>query len=91
VEILIRQNPNAAYMANSFLDYYKIILQKVSFDQALFRKELNKALNTLEPRDATELRSWLNSMGLVPHATDKVIHIPGDDLIRQSRKSLIVE
>ena len=58
-------------MTNSFLDYYKVILQKVSFDQALFRKELNKALNTLEPRDATELRSWLNSMGLLPYATDK--------------------
>jgi hypothetical protein len=58
-------------MANSFLDYYKIILQKVSFDQALFRKELKKALNTLEPREATELRRWLNSMGLLSHGTDK--------------------
>jgi hypothetical protein len=64
-------------MANSFLDYYKIILQKVSFDQALFRKELNKALNTLEPRDVSELRRWLNSMGLLSHATDKSSILPG--------------
>lgn len=58
-------------MDNSFLDYYKTILQKVSFDQALFRKELRKALNTLDTTDATRLRNWLISRGLLPAATDE--------------------
>jgi hypothetical protein len=51
-------------MANSLLDYYKIILQKVSFDQALLVKELNKALNALDPSDASQLKNWLASSGL---------------------------
>ena len=51
-------------MATSLLDYYKIILQKVSFDQALLLKELNKALNTLDSDDASQLKNWLASSGL---------------------------
>ena len=53
-------------MAGSFLDYYKTILEKVSFDQALLQKELNKALNTLEPNEATLLKNWVISRGLSP-------------------------
>lgn len=48
-------------MKTSFLDYYKTILQKVSFDNFLFRKELNKALNHLESHDKEELRQWVKA------------------------------
>ena len=34
----------------SMLEYIKTILQKVSFDKALFEKELAKAINMLIPR-----------------------------------------
>ena len=43
-------------MKKSFLDYYKEILQKVSFDQELFKKELNKALNSIDKEDIQKLR-----------------------------------
>ena len=52
-------------MATSLLDYHKIILQKVSFDEALLLKELNKALNTLDFDDASQLKNWLASGGLL--------------------------
>ena len=58
-------------MANSFLDYYKVILQKVSFDQALFRKELNKAFNSLNSNEAAQLRNWLITSGLLPGETEE--------------------
>ncbi len=40
------------------LDYVKTILTKVSFDQALFKKELNKALCVLLPHEISLLRVW---------------------------------
>jgi hypothetical protein len=40
------------------LDYVKTILAKVSFDQALFKKELNKAISILLPHEIDSLRSW---------------------------------
>ncbi len=43
----------------SFLDYYKVILQKVSFDDALFVKEYQKALNSLEPDEISILNRWI--------------------------------
>jgi hypothetical protein len=59
-------------MGISFLDYYKTILQKVSFDQQLFRKELKKAMTTLDPNEATELRHWLISRGLFHNPVDEM-------------------
>jgi len=41
------------------LEYTKTILVRVSFDKSLFKKELEKSLNTLEPKDIRQLKSWL--------------------------------
>ena len=43
----------------SFLDYYKVILQKVSFDEELFVKEYQKALSYLEPDEISVLNRWI--------------------------------
>ena len=40
------------------LEFYKTILEKVSFDSVLFEKEFNKALTGLSYRDSNELRKW---------------------------------
>ncbi len=41
------------------LDYTKSILERVSFDPALFLKELKKAVKTLLPYEVEQLREWL--------------------------------
>ena len=40
------------------LDYVKMILLKVSFNKALFEKELRKALKVLMPAEVPDFRSW---------------------------------
>ena len=40
------------------LDYVKIILQKVSFNEYLFEKELGKSLKSLLSEDVLELKRW---------------------------------
>ena len=40
------------------LDYFKLILEKVSFDKLLFEKELRKALAHLKPSEQEALRHW---------------------------------
>jgi hypothetical protein len=40
------------------LDYVKMILLKVSFNKALFEKELRKSLKMLLPGDVPDFRSW---------------------------------
>ena len=40
------------------LDYFKLILSKVSFDRRLFEKELLKAIKSLIPSELQELRKW---------------------------------
>lgn len=40
------------------LDYFKIVLQKVSFDKGLFEKELKKSLKSLRSEDRKKLRDW---------------------------------
>jgi hypothetical protein len=40
------------------LEMYKYILSKVSFDREIFRKELNKALNSLNREEAIQLFRW---------------------------------
>ncbi|MEQ9289588.1 MAG: hypothetical protein RIG77_21855 [Cyclobacteriaceae bacterium] len=42
----------------SRLEYDKLILDKVSFCQYLFKKELRKALNHLAREEANELHHW---------------------------------
>lgn len=41
------------------LDYYKIVLDKVSFHPGLFWKEYKKALMHLNNRESQELKLWI--------------------------------
>ena len=41
------------------LEYTKTILIKVSFDKNLFQKELEKSLISLEPKEISKLKTWL--------------------------------
>jgi len=45
-------------MIQSMLEYSKLILQKVSFDEFLFKKELEKALRVLLPDEVKQLINW---------------------------------
>ena len=40
------------------LEYFKVVLAKVSFDKTLFEKELWKALKNLMINEVKELREW---------------------------------
>jgi hypothetical protein len=40
------------------LDYVKLILEKVSFDQHLFEKELKKSIKQLIREELEELKDW---------------------------------
>lgn len=42
------------------LEFYKTVLQKVSFDKALFKKEYVKALSDLSASDKLKLMWWCN-------------------------------
>lgn len=46
-------------MARAMFEYTKTVLQKVSFDVALFCKELEKALQRLLPHEVEELKVWI--------------------------------
>jgi hypothetical protein len=43
---------------SGMLEYFKIILSRVSFDALLFEKELRKALRTLIETEINQLRTW---------------------------------
>lgn len=51
-------------MKTSFLDYYKLILQKVSFDKRLLVKEYQKAIKALQPDELEEFDRWLQANNL---------------------------
>ena len=61
-------NPFAVWLQVSFfiyrfslrimLDYVKMILLKVSFNRALFEKELRKSLRMLLPTEVPDFRTW---------------------------------
>lgn len=42
----------------TYLEYSKLILEKVSFDRHLFEKELRKAVHQLADTECKELKSW---------------------------------
>jgi len=46
-------------MARAMLDYTKTVLEKVSFNVSLFKRELKKALKILLPYEVDELIIWL--------------------------------
>ncbi|MDF9799027.1 hypothetical protein OKW21_004290 [Catalinimonas alkaloidigena] len=56
-------------MKTSFLDYYKMILEKVSFDRQLLAKEYRKALNMLHTHEAQQLDQWMKDKGLQINST----------------------
>jgi DNA replication protein DnaD len=46
-------------MARAMFEYTKTVLRKVSFNNELFKKELEKAVNRLLPYEIKELLLWL--------------------------------
>lgn len=46
-------------MKKTMIVYTKEILERVSFDSDLFRKELKKALKLLLPYEIQQLQTWL--------------------------------
>lgn len=40
------------------LEYFKIILSKVSFDRRLFERELRKAIKSLVEDELNDLKKW---------------------------------
>jgi len=49
-------------MARAMFEYTKTILKKVSFDSALFCKEVQKALERLLPAEIEELKIFIESI-----------------------------
>ncbi len=47
-------------MARAMFEYTKTVLRKVSFDPALFCRELEKAAERLLPYELEELRIWVS-------------------------------
>jgi len=48
-------------MARAFYHYTLTILEKVSFNPELFKKELEKAYQSLLPHERAELKIWLQN------------------------------
>ena len=46
-------------MPRMIYDYTKSVLERVSFDPALFAKELKKAIRNLLPYELEQLKRWL--------------------------------
>lgn len=46
-------------MSKIMFDYTKSVLERVSFNQMLFSKELEKSIKTLLPYEMEQLREWL--------------------------------
>jgi hypothetical protein len=57
-------------MRTTFLDYYKMILDKVSFNPNLLTKEYQKAVRTLKADEVGDLNSWLMSRGIQSFSSD---------------------
>lgn len=49
-------------MARAMFEYTKTVLNKVSFDAALFCKEVKKAVKRLLPYELEELRIFIESL-----------------------------
>ncbi|MBD3636281.1 MAG: hypothetical protein HUJ25_02980 [Crocinitomicaceae bacterium] len=45
---------------SSYLNFYKMILEKVKFDHQLFWKEYQKATQMLTESERSELNQWVN-------------------------------
>jgi len=47
------------------LEYYKTILEKVSFAKKIFNREYNKAMEHLNPEERDELIEWLKNTKMI--------------------------
>jgi hypothetical protein len=54
---------NFTFIMATFLDYYKTILDKVSFDPVLLNKEYQKAKRNLQTNEIGDLNCWLKTKG----------------------------
>lgn len=48
----------------TMLEYCKVLLSKLSFDQELIEKEYRKGLKYLSSNDQAELKQWLRINGM---------------------------
>jgi hypothetical protein len=48
-------------MKQTTLEYYKFILERVSFDAILFEKEFRKAISNLPQEQVGELKAWVKN------------------------------
>lgn len=51
-------------MKESFLEYTKYILERVSFDIELLKKEYRKSLSILKQEEVLQLNNWIRTKGL---------------------------
>ena len=51
-------------MKKTFLDYYKEILEKVSFDPHLLYKEYQKAIKSLDQSELQQFEAWIKEKGI---------------------------
>ena len=52
------QAPGTNSSSIDLLNYAKLILSKVSFDESLFRREIRKFLSELKGQECSLLRQW---------------------------------
>lgn len=57
--LLLYCNHKTTIMNIPFIDYTKTILNKVSFNAELFKKELKKAFKNLQKNEWVELTAWV--------------------------------
>lgn len=58
-------------MDRALLEYTKLILEKVSFDKQIFKRELQKANKFLLPHERSELIGWFKALCVKkPELTD---------------------
>lgn len=58
LDITITKQP---FMKQTTLEYYKFILERVSFDAILFEKEFRKAISNLPQEQVGELKAWVKN------------------------------
>ena len=63
----------------TYLDYYKTILKKVSFDRHLFHKEYRKAISDLNTQEIEDLNKWVQSTGFHNILADQIDSQLGHD------------
>lgn len=64
------------------LNYYKVILNKVSFNSKLFFKEYKKAYIVLGDTDRKDLKRWvLNKISYIPELNIKRWEINNYDIV----------